>query len=573
MADYEIRALEIHSAYAWDFNWIMKCIKFAKNNNMNTLVLHRNDLVDLIVYPGKYFGCMEDQYSNIFERYKEIFRVLYKYTPTRRSGPYQRKAFLKRVLEEAKRANIDVYIENKELNFPEILLELNKDKGLMKDGTICPNEPFWMDFVTTKYKEFFEEFPDIAGIITAPATGESKVSISSNRCICDLCQSSSPQQWYNNLIRSMYNPIKDAGKKLIIRDFVFNAEEHKRIAEVMENLPNDIGIALKNTPHDYYPTFPDNPRIGNVGHHDQWIEFDAWGQYFGWGIGPSIMIEDFRNRMQYARGKGASGVIFRTDWESLDSHSGFDTLNYINLFAGALLADNLETKNVIVYKKWLEDKGYYHPGITKEQKRITAEWVDDILGQTWEVIRRTVFVDGCVFSDSSQLPVSLEHALWLAEEKNSLKEWDRTKSTVFSAHEKNVQFNLSEKDEALERVQLLSEKVRIGNEGITKKFSDEFSEQFKIFEEYVKIFRIVTYSIILTHYLISRDHKIETDFSKHAPLILKNKLKQLKMSAEDFEHLYRTTSFPYRVYTLLDSERLTVLYDDLCKRLQAKKIY
>ena len=49
---FEVRALELHSQYAWDYNWIIKTMDFMKNLDFNTLVLHRNDFIDLIIYPG-----------------------------------------------------------------------------------------------------------------------------------------------------------------------------------------------------------------------------------------------------------------------------------------------------------------------------------------------------------------------------------------------------------------------------------------------------------------------------------------------------------------------------------------
>ena len=136
---FEVRALELHSQYAWDYNWIIKTMDFMKNLDFNTLVLHRNDFIDLIIYPGKYFGYEENAGDTIFETYSHIFRKLYRYTPTRRSGPYQRRAFLKRVLEQAKRRGLDVYIENKELYFPDILLEFYPN--LVHDGPLLAGIP------------------------------------------------------------------------------------------------------------------------------------------------------------------------------------------------------------------------------------------------------------------------------------------------------------------------------------------------------------------------------------------------------------------------------------------------
>ena len=113
-ADFSVRGLELHSLYAWDYEWIVKCLDFMQSEDLNALMLHRNDFIDLIVYPGTYFGCDDSPCESIFDRYRQIFRTLYKYTPTRRSGPYQRRAFLKRVLQQAAKRGISVYVERSE---------------------------------------------------------------------------------------------------------------------------------------------------------------------------------------------------------------------------------------------------------------------------------------------------------------------------------------------------------------------------------------------------------------------------------------------------------------------------
>ena len=87
---FAVRALELHSAYVWDMAWARRALDFIRAHDMTALVLHRNDIVDLVVYPGRAFGASADC-ANIYERYQQIYRKLYKYTPTRRSGPYQRR--------------------------------------------------------------------------------------------------------------------------------------------------------------------------------------------------------------------------------------------------------------------------------------------------------------------------------------------------------------------------------------------------------------------------------------------------------------------------------------------------
>lgn len=566
MSDFQVRALEIHSLHAWNFEWVKKAIRFIKAHDMNTLVLHRNDFVDLIVYPSKYFGGKRDTYKNIFERYQDIYLSLYKHTPTRRSGPYQRRAYVKRVLEEARREGIEVYIENKELYFPDIIVEFFPQ--LLKDGKVCPSEPFWWEFMRTKYTEFFEEFPGIAGIITAPATSESRASISRNRCACDQCRNTTPQDWYKNLLTAMYEPIRAAGKKLIVRDFVFDSNAHHEIASTMEQLPEDVAMALKNTPHDFYPTFPENARIGQVGNREQWIEFDTMGQYFGWGISPAALVDDYRRRLKSAKQKGATGVIVRTDWESLDGHTSFDTPNLINVYALAALSNNLDADSTEMYRQWIEEQGWFAAGLSENGKKETTAWLESIMQETWEVTKRTNYVNDCVFSDSSLLPVSLDHALWLAEEKNSLKDWDPSKADALSAKEGNVRRIMAEKDDALKRACRLFAEIGKGNVGLTPECSTQLTDRFQNFVHYVSAFRIAVHAIILTKYLLERDEKADTEFARKGEELLREKLRQMEALAGEFEAWFGTTSFQHTVYALLDPERLIALRDDLARRVK-----
>src|SRR6185312_13828585 len=139
--------------------WVRRGLDFIRANGLTALVLHRNDIVDQMVYPGRLFGAVRDN-RNIFERYQEIHRALYRYTPTRRSGPYLRRDYLRRVVDLAARQGTEVWFQNKELSFHDVFLEFNPH--LVKGGTICPNEPFWWSFLDTKYTELFQELPGLA---------------------------------------------------------------------------------------------------------------------------------------------------------------------------------------------------------------------------------------------------------------------------------------------------------------------------------------------------------------------------------------------------------------------------
>jgi hypothetical protein len=567
MQPLRVRALEIHSSYVWNFDWVRKALAFIRANEMTSLVLHRNDIVDLVVYPGRLFGS-ERQCRNIFERYQDIHRTLYKYTPTRRSGPYQRRDYLRRVVDLAARSNIDVYLENKELSFHDIFVELNPQ--LTKNGTLCPNEPFWWDFVAIKYRELFEDLPGIAGIITAPGTGESRLSIAANRCTCELCRGVTPAEWYTKLIKAMHEPIRAAGKTLAIRDFVFDRAAQDQLVRAIANLPADIVVSLKNTPHDYYPTFPDNPRIGEVAPHPQWVEFDCMGQYFGWGIGPAIMIEDMRRRLRRADEAGVEGAIFRTDWESLDSHSAFHTPNLVNLYAGAALSRDRQAAAPDIFHAWLLGEGLTRTDASAADIEAVVRWAERLFGASWEIVRRSLYTQDCVFSDSSTYPVSLAHAWWLAEEKNSLKDWDPAKADALATSEDNVRRILTEKAQALALVEALPPIARERPAALADAAHADLLDRIDIFCRYVRGFHAIGRACILTKYLI--DHPDGSAFRQEAQAGVQRALQDLLGLADEFEAFAAASDHRYTVYVLLGHERLRALHQDLSTRLAAQPV-
>ncbi len=498
MADFDLRAIEVHSSYAWDQRWIAKVLDFAARVRLNGLVLHRSDIVDQVVFPGLLFGVAPAAARNIFERYSAAFRSIYRFTPTRRSGPPLRRDYLRWVVETAGRLGIRVYLENKELSFPDVLLELHPE--LIKDGHGCPTDPFWWEFLRAKYTDLLEDVPGIAGLITSVGTGESRISISANRCTCGSCRATTPQQWYARVLGVIHGVLTGRGKRLIVRDFAFDRKNHEALAAGFEGLPPDVALAIKNTPHDYYPTFPDNPLTARVAGRDKWIEFDAMGQYFGWGIAPATMIDDMRGRMRRARAAGASGVILRTDWESLDGHTAFDTPNIVNLYAGAMLAENLATSDAAVYERWLADSRAFAAAASAEERACAVEAVSRVFARNWDVVRQALFVRDCVFNDCSTFPVGCEQALWLSQEKNSLADWDASKADAVAATDENVRRILAEKDAALALIRDLRAQVAaLEQSALAPDFVDDLRDRYEVFESYVTGFRALVRLFALVH--------------------------------------------------------------------------
>jgi hypothetical protein len=364
----------------------------------------------------------------------------------------------------------------------------------------------------------------------------------------------------------MYEPIKAAGKTLVVRDFVFDKKTQAEIATVMEELPEDVIVCLKNTPHDYYPTFPDNHRIGNVGNHRQWVEFEVMAQYYGWGIAPSHMVDDTRYRLGHAEKHDVEGVLVRTDWEALEAHSVFHTPNLLNLYAVAELSIDRDTPKAKIYRDWLMGESYLKPDASEAEIKKAVDWAIELFGDSWEIVRRALYINDCVFSDSSTYPVSLAHAWWLAEEKNSLRDWDSSKEHAMDADESNVRRIIEEKEEALHRVEALRDVVTRKPSALTDAAHLDFADRIDVFRRYIRGFREIGQACILTKYLT--ENKAPSNFRKEAERMLGERLKGLLDLAADFREFRKNTDFRHTTYTALGSERLEVLHADL-KRVLA----
>ena len=46
---FKVRGIETHSRQMWEWEHVRRLLEFARDNKMNTLVFHQNDLVDQLV--------------------------------------------------------------------------------------------------------------------------------------------------------------------------------------------------------------------------------------------------------------------------------------------------------------------------------------------------------------------------------------------------------------------------------------------------------------------------------------------------------------------------------------------
>lgn len=482
MRQYKDRILEIHGYNMWNMFHVDRAIKFAHQYHMTGIIFHCNDLVDRMVFPEKYFTKDE----------------LLSYNPVRNSITKSYRYYLRSVIDKCKEYGLDFFVEVKEIYFTNDLL--SKYPQLRKsNGQLCATDPFWWEYLEEKYNEFFSLFPDVAGVSVSPGTRESMVSFAANRCDCERCKNYDVDLWYHNVLDAMYKSVSKAGKRLIVRDFSYTKKHQFAMVDAASSVSDNITMSMKMVPHDYYPVFPENPAIGNTGNLGQWVEYDAWGQFFSLGVFPCSVAEDTQRRMISYFDKGVTGITLRTDWENMAQSSTFCSFNMLNLIAGAMISYDLDTSLDEVYSSWAKDYGLVSPLIQDSFPQVPYKVNDDksisilreIMTKGWLTIEKALHVRGHVFNRNAQVFDRYDLPYNIMTVFHSRDQWEPGASKRVEPNEENIPVIIEEKEEAL----ALSKEVANLCDNLSLSVTDENIKKYlqflsKAFILYVEGFKL-----------------------------------------------------------------------------------
>ena len=378
----------------------------------------------------------------------------------------------------AARRGVRVLVEVKEIGFPDEILELRPE--LLKDGVVCPSEPFWMEFIERKTDEFLADFPLVAGMISSAGSTEGKTSRAQNKCRCPLCEATGLEDWYLGIITALHRATSRHGRTLAVREFAYKPADHGPLVAAIDRAPADVVLCSKATPHDFYLGFPHNPAIGRPG-RVQWIEYDTMGQFWGWGLFPCMPLEDMRSRFLHAADKGVSGASFRVEWERINDLWSLDGLNAVNLTLAAAFAAGAPIDATEASRRWLADTGWPEQG---------APWLAGILSRTEAIMRGALYIDGFVFADNSMYPRSLRRAWWGMETRDALHTWDPTRAPDLVMDRARVAALIDEKRRAAAMAASLAADVRRGDPTVPPTLHAWLADIFDRMEMYIEGFRI-----------------------------------------------------------------------------------
>ncbi len=433
----DFRALELHGKAMWDHRRIEAALRRIGDYGLNTLVLHESDLMTEFIFPRAMFDPAAP----------------WKGAPVRRgeNALHNNIAYLRDIVRRAARRGVDLWVEVKELTFPDEVLERRSE--LVRGGAVCPTDPFWAELIRAKYADLVSLYPGIRGVIVSAGSPEGRAALSQRKCRCERCARTMLADWYRSIITPMRDVLSAAGVGLAVREFSYNADHQRAITEAVASQPADVIYCIKVTPHDFYPTFPDNRLIASVGGRPKWIEYDTMGQYYGWGVFPCLVSSDIRARFAHAARHGVSGALLRTEWERINDWWVLESPNRMNLRAAAACASGGAIDDRDLLRAWLEEEG---TAATASERDSLGE----LLADTWPLMRRTLYMNDFVLNDSSMFPLSVERAWWSMADKHSLAEWFPERAGDLHLDRAKVERYIDEKKDAVEQADRWAQRLR-----------------------------------------------------------------------------------------------------------------
>ena len=523
------RGLEYHGKSFWSHKNVEYALDIIRDYEMNAIVIHDSDFMTDFIYPSAIL--------NPFAPWSGA--------PARRgeNALQNNIYYFKDLLKRASRKNIDVWIEVKELTFPDEIIE--KFPNLIENGVICPTNPFWEELLRAKYKDLVEWYPSIKGVIVSAGSPEGKTALSQKKCKCPRCVSTKLSDWYLSILKPMYEVLKRKEVKLSVREFSYTVEHQVAITDAMNRMPEDVIYCIKVTPHDFYPTFPDNTLITEVKNRSKWVEYDTMGQYYGWGVIPCLMYKDINSRINHALENNVDGALLRVEWERVNDWNSLMSPNRMNLYmaANATLGKPVTAEDAI--QKWLNEEKFIY---SKDDFTLLRNYFTD----TWEILKHVIYINDSVFADSSMVQMSIERAWWTMADKHSLSEWFPVRKADLDLDENKAALYIKEKEDALSRI--CEWKNQIESQVTVSQGTDFLKKTVFLTERYIRLHYHLGKVAILAG-LIDQIKQKDMEISGEKIAEFNAVIIELENYVKSINHWLEVSDYPHHVFLLFNPER------------------
>lgn len=212
------------------------------------------------------------------------------------------------------------------------------------------DDPEFWEWFKEDYRKMLDLIPDIQGIVLTFIETGARVE---NQYSAKMRSNQEKLAAVVNAVASVV--IEERNLKLYARTFSYTYAEYENIIGAIELFENpDIVLMMKETPHDFFLTHPNNPFPGKI-ERPTIIEFDACGEFNGQGIIANTWPEYIKERwMDFLNRKEVVGYVARVDRYGDTRIIGRPS--EINLYALKRIAEDITVSTDSIYKEFIMRK-------------------------------------------------------------------------------------------------------------------------------------------------------------------------------------------------------------------------
>ena len=217
-------------------------------------------------------------------------------------------------------------------------------------GTIDLDNPEFWEWLKDDYRQMLDRVSEADGLVlTFIETGAYAEKQFSKKM-------KSPEEKLAAVVNAISDVlIGERKKKLYIRTFAYSEEEYKGTIGCIEYLKYDeVTLMMKETPHDFFLTHPDNHYIQKM-NRPVIVEFDLGNEYSGQGVVANTWPEHVMKRWNsYIHCPNVTGYVARTD--RYGNTSIVNTANAIQLYALKRMTEDPKISVDRVYDEFIESE-------------------------------------------------------------------------------------------------------------------------------------------------------------------------------------------------------------------------
>lgn len=302
------------------------------------------------------------------------------------------------------------------------IVHFAKEKGLCVDiwtheisGARAEEMTHWKDWkdigdwLREKYNKAFKLIPGIDGLVLTLAETDFSVYNKGDGqrkgldSMLPWLVEDAPRDRITHLLSIMHDICKEGNKTLIVRSFVYEPAEIKIFTEAVNALGeerlngNDLIFMSKCVPHDWQPSYPWNPDIGQLPH--QWVEIDHGQEFTGQSLIMRDEVDYTKSMVAYASAKGVEGFVTRIERYQ---NPALRTPNALNLFALRSFITDISQTSEDVRMQWINET--FSGNSTQKLPTETAHTLAKLTARTFQVTNIMFFPLGCWITNHSQLP-------------------------------------------------------------------------------------------------------------------------------------------------------------------------